>query len=350
MHGDFLHVSPRAVAGAVLGLALAAACPADAQVERIRLSNLATIGRLQGDPNYVFGAIEDVAVDRQGKVYVLDSHAKTVRVFGRDGRFIQQLGRPGRGPGEFYAPQALALDGAGRLFVLDPGNGRMHVFSPASEGYRMQAGFRLRFDARDICARGDRLFILGVHGERVIHEFDPMGRYLRSFGTPLGGRDPLMVASLAGGAVECMADGGDVLHLSQLTPLVRRYSGQAGTVAWQHDVPGYRAVNLSRNTDGSVTLRAGRSGVHDVAASIAVLHPGWTLVQVGPVRREARHRFEFSELRSYLVANATGVTRPLPRPLPRLVWARDGYAAAVQTEPFPAVTLYQIRYQERSTP
>jgi hypothetical protein len=336
-------------AAAALALALFSTEPADAQIERIRLGTLATIGVADGDPRYVFGAVEDVTVDRRGNVYVLDSHSMNVRVFSRGGRFVQQLGRPGRGPGEFFAPQAMAIDGADRLYVLDPGNARVHVFTPGTAGHAYTAYFRVNFDARDLCASRDRIYVLGPRFERVIHEFMPDGRWIRSFGAPLGGSDPLMVASLAGGALACMQESGDVLYLSQLTPLVRRYSSSQGRMEWQQVVPGYRAVSVVKGSDGSVTLRAGRTGVHDVASSIAELHPGWTLVQVGPVRAGARHRFEFSGIRSFVVSNETGAARPLQNPLPRLVWARNGYAASVRTEPFPAVSLYQIRYHERST-
>jgi len=346
MHGA-LHFFTRATTALTL-VSLATASTA-AQTERIHLSTLATIGTAQGDPRFVFGAVEDVAVDRRGNVYVLDSHSMNVRVFSRSGRFVQQLGRPGRGPGEFFAPQAVALDGSDRLFVLDPGNSRVHMFTPNLPGHQYMGYFRVNFDARDLCASRDRVYILGPRFERAIHEFTSDGRWVRSFGTPLGGRDPLMVASLSGGALACMQESGDVLYLSQLTADVRRYSASQGRVAWQEVVPSYRAVSMRKGSDGSVTLQAGRTGVHDVASSIAELHPAWTLVQVGPVRQGARHRFEFSGIRSFLVSNATGVARPLQNPLPRLVWARNGYAASVRTDPFPTVSLYQIRYLERST-
>jgi hypothetical protein len=42
-----------------------------------------------------------------------------LKVFGRDGALVRTIGRPGDGPGEFRRPADLALDGNGRMVVLD---------------------------------------------------------------------------------------------------------------------------------------------------------------------------------------------------------------------------------------
>jgi sugar lactone lactonase YvrE len=46
----------------------------------------------------------------------------------RDGKFVREYGRMGRGPGEFMGPHALAMDSQGRLFVADRSNNRVQIF------------------------------------------------------------------------------------------------------------------------------------------------------------------------------------------------------------------------------
>ena len=48
--------------------------------------------------------------------------------FTTDGEFVQQWGRQGTAPGEFWGPHALAYDSQGRLFVADRSNNRIQIF------------------------------------------------------------------------------------------------------------------------------------------------------------------------------------------------------------------------------
>ena len=46
----------------------------------------------------------------------------------RDGKFVREYGKLGRGPGDFIGPHALALDSQGRVFVADRSNNRIQIF------------------------------------------------------------------------------------------------------------------------------------------------------------------------------------------------------------------------------
>jgi len=46
----------------------------------------------------------------------------------RDGKFVREYGKLGRGPGDFIGPHALALDSQGRIFVADRSNNRLQIF------------------------------------------------------------------------------------------------------------------------------------------------------------------------------------------------------------------------------
>lgn len=81
----------------------------------------ATIGRVEGPPEYTFGDLNAVALDRRSRVYVADRIGSVVRVYGPDGGFLRQIGREGRGPGEFENPSDLTFGPDGRLFIRDAG-------------------------------------------------------------------------------------------------------------------------------------------------------------------------------------------------------------------------------------
>ncbi|MGE3799538.1 MAG: 6-bladed beta-propeller [Candidatus Kapaibacterium sp.] len=58
-----------------------------------------------------------VVVNGEGKVYAMDGFSNAVYVFSREGKYINRFGGRGDGPGQFTAPDALAVDGLGRIYV-----------------------------------------------------------------------------------------------------------------------------------------------------------------------------------------------------------------------------------------
>lgn len=94
-------------------------------VEELRL------GKVVSDGPEGFGNIHDLAVDRAGRIYVLDVGSKEVRVFGRDGAYLRTIVRDGEGPGEmryrgglgrritWRAPSQLWISGGQQEMVVD---------------------------------------------------------------------------------------------------------------------------------------------------------------------------------------------------------------------------------------
>jgi len=89
------------------------------------------IGSVADDQASAFSRIAALAVDRTGRIYVLDRQAQDVRVFDSAGRHVRTSGRKGGGPGEFQRATGLAIDPAGDLWVVDPGSRRFSVFDTA---------------------------------------------------------------------------------------------------------------------------------------------------------------------------------------------------------------------------
>jgi DNA-binding beta-propeller fold protein YncE len=76
-----------------------------------------------------FSLPDNVAVDKDGSVYVTDTLNDRVEIFDADGNFISQFGTPGDGPGHFARPKGVAIDRDGHIWVTDEVQSRVQVFN-----------------------------------------------------------------------------------------------------------------------------------------------------------------------------------------------------------------------------
>jgi DNA-binding beta-propeller fold protein YncE len=76
-----------------------------------------------------FAAPQGVAVDNDGNVYVTDTLNNRVEIFDADGTFISTFGKAGDGPGFFARPKGIAIDSDGHIWVADEMQDRLQVFN-----------------------------------------------------------------------------------------------------------------------------------------------------------------------------------------------------------------------------
>jgi len=95
------------------------------------LMTLGTKGVSGSGPAH-FDQPTDVVVAPNGDLFVSDSHreGKNNRVvhFTKDGKYLNEWGTKGAGPGQFSEPHTMAMDARGRLFVGDRENNRIQIF------------------------------------------------------------------------------------------------------------------------------------------------------------------------------------------------------------------------------
>jgi hypothetical protein len=95
-----------------------------------------TIGTETRGENDLLGEVYGIALCRD-RVLVLDRSWYTVRVFDREGTYLERFGRQGNGPGELQFPTALAVDPVtDEILVRESVNGNTHLFSPSGEYLR----------------------------------------------------------------------------------------------------------------------------------------------------------------------------------------------------------------------
>ena len=83
--------------------------------------------------NGTFAAPTNVAVDRQGNLYVADTWNYRVQVLDPAGKFLRAFGAQGDRPGEFIRPKGIAVDSEGHVYVADAEFNNFQVLSPEGQ-------------------------------------------------------------------------------------------------------------------------------------------------------------------------------------------------------------------------
>ena len=122
-----------------------------------------------------------VAMAVHGDVlYVVDAQEGTIKVFSLAGRYLREIGRQGKGPGEFDFPSSLALRDE-KIYVADTFNYRVQVLD--AEG-RSLGGFKLSEAPHQVLALGTGRIVVShrpgplARREKLIRCYDENGTLL----------------------------------------------------------------------------------------------------------------------------------------------------------------------------
>jgi len=104
---------------------------------KISIEFVRTIGDMESDDdNVLFYMPSDIAFDKDGNIYVLDSGNHRIQKFSQDGKYLATIGNAGEGPGEFQYPFSFDIDSEGYLYVSDSGNQRIQVLKPNGKDHK----------------------------------------------------------------------------------------------------------------------------------------------------------------------------------------------------------------------
>jgi DNA-binding beta-propeller fold protein YncE len=136
----------------------------------------------------------DLAIDAEGRIWVVDASRGTIEIFAPDGTFLESWGGPGTGDGQFafssgihpYSSGDIAFGPDGSIYVVDTGNVRVQKFAP-DRRFLLSWGGEGEADGQFLQPAGiavDPAGMVYVSDEQraIIQIFDGEGRFLNAFG------------------------------------------------------------------------------------------------------------------------------------------------------------------------
>ena len=190
--------------------------PADAQIDAVSAVAVDAQGRIyvlqRGTPPVLafdaagkfirgwgqglFKVPHGLRIDRDGHIWTTDNGNHVLRKFSREGELLLTLGEPGASaPGvvTFRAPDDLVFDSKGNIYVTDSGNARIAKLDPQGK-FLLQWGKKGKEPGQFATAHSlaidaeDRIYV-GDRGNERIQIFDTSGQHLATwngFGNPFG--------------------------------------------------------------------------------------------------------------------------------------------------------------------
>jgi DNA-binding beta-propeller fold protein YncE len=264
---------------AALGLVLVLSSPGDA-----RVGGWQVLGAARQGPTFFRPA--GVGLDRAGNVYVSDAGGFRVVKLSQAGDVLASWGRSGSGPGAFGARKAcsgcepvgpgnLAVGRKGVVYVDDPANSRIEVFS--STGKVLAVWHPGLAGPLSLAVDGTGDLLAAGQGNEIVR-LSSTGKVVDRWRIEEAGHDGVTVASVAAGPRGDVYAAGwwpDSSHpLYQQHWFVQRLTADGQKVASWQDVGGVLAVG----SDGAVYVGRG--------ATLDVLDPSG-----GTVSRWGKERF-----------------------------------------------------------
>ena len=139
-----------------------------------------------------FSAPNSVALDTQGNIYVIDASNSRVQKFDRDGKFLTMWGSQGKDDGQFMfggsdVPQGdVAVDAAGNVYIADYGNYRVQKFDRdgkflAKWGSQGGGDGQFKSPASIAADPQDNVYVTDFEND-VVQKFDATGKFLLRWG------------------------------------------------------------------------------------------------------------------------------------------------------------------------
>ena len=207
------------------------------------------IGEYEAPAEEVFGSIRSAALIERGDVVILDGQGARAVGFDDQGGHAFTFGGRGPGPEEFVDPTALFRIADDTLAFLNRSARTLQLFARDATGPFSEIGrHQLPFWLSAGCSMEGRIFILGGHEDRAVHEVDRVGVVLNSF-PPSDYADevsedaPESIAwdlhdQAQSGFLVCAEGSGQVVHVPYYLGWARAYTA-AGDLAWHSALPDF---------------------------------------------------------------------------------------------------------------
>jgi DNA-binding beta-propeller fold protein YncE len=179
-----------------LAAALLLAMPSAKAIELTRVKHLFDI-------TSGFNAPSDVAVSKDGRIYVVDGVNNTIKVFNYDGKLRSSFGEEGSANAQFQRPLGIDIASSGKVYIADSGNHRVQIFNAAGQfdaEIKVPANNAKPGDPTDIVAdeSANRCYVVDNDNHRILVYDLTTFKLIDIFGQPGTGnrefRYPFLIA------------------------------------------------------------------------------------------------------------------------------------------------------------
>jgi len=87
----------------------------------------------RGSGDGEFNLPRDVAIGKDGRIYVVDGGNFRVQIFDKNGKYVKSFGSVGKQMGNFARPKEIATDRQGNVYVADTAFGNIQIFNAEGE-------------------------------------------------------------------------------------------------------------------------------------------------------------------------------------------------------------------------
>ena len=144
---------------------------------------LMTLGefRVPGNDKTHFARPTDIAWLPSGDFFVSDGYTNTrVVKFNKDGKYLLEWGKPGKGPSEFNTVHGIAVDNQRRVYVCDRANSRVQIFD--ENGKYLDEWDNIRYPYYIYMSKDQHLWVGDGYTNKIL-KYDLNGKLLFSWGT-----------------------------------------------------------------------------------------------------------------------------------------------------------------------
>jgi len=188
-----------------------------------------TIGEDVESHEGLLGEVETALFTKDDRILVLDSNRSQIKIYDLEGNLIKNFGRPGRGPGEFMIPEAMALSSNNKLIVINRGN-RINIYDYQNGSIEFENTILVKYVPEDLCTLNDKFIVRGVEqpnqelNANILHEYSAKtGEHLRSLGSSYKSNNWLVVNQLSDGPIACNHESNNIIKMYEYLPYIYSY-------------------------------------------------------------------------------------------------------------------------------
>jgi hypothetical protein len=226
-------------------------------------------------------AVDATASLPDGRLLVLDRQASVVRIVSPTGQQLGRIGRPGRGPGDFFRPLSIAVDAASNVYVGDLLR-RVQRFRPDGPGFTLDTVLPVTASALGLCLLDSLLVVHGTDltDPSVIQIYTTHGEPVRRFGATYRAPTPMLNWQYGRGRIACLPEEGRIAYVAGGVPVLRVFTpgGRTVRLAVVADAHPTVVTELPNDAYKAVTAPDGRL---DHVVALVALPAGGLLLQVG---------------------------------------------------------------------